>query len=288
MLNPSRRGVINAAGALALFATTSAAHAADEPTVSATWDLTDLYPSDAAWQAEHDRLAGEIPKLKALKGTLGQSAQSLKSGLQYMSDINRATARLDVYAGLKGDLDTRNNADLARRGVLQTLETQLNEAVAWASPEILAIGQAKITAYEAAEPGLAKFRFSLDQILRAAPHTLSDEGEAILAAAGDPLGGPVSIYTQLTNSDIPWPSLALSTGETVKLDDSGYGLYRAVPNRDDRKKVMMTFFGAYKTFESSIGATVPSSSCRGRSGGGNGLNMRARRSSPTRRIASAR
>ena len=130
MLNPSRRGVINAAGALALFAATSAAHAADEPTVSATWDLTDLYPSDAAWKAEYDRLSGEIPKLKALKGTLGQSAASLKNGLQYMSDINRATARLDVYVGLKGDLDTRSTEDQARRGVLPSASSGLSVAPA--------------------------------------------------------------------------------------------------------------------------------------------------------------
>jgi len=260
MLNPSRRGVT--AGVLALFAAANvaanAANAADEAvTVSPTWDLTDLYPSDAAWQAEHDRLLGEIPKLKALKGTLGQSAASLKSGLQYMSDINRATARLDVYANLKGDLDTRNTADLARRGVLQNLETEIGEATAWVSPEVLAIGAAKIAAYEAADPGLGKFHFPLELILRAAPHTLSDEGEGVLAAAGDMLQGPVNVYTQLTASDMPWPSATLSTG-VVKLDESGYELYRQAPNRADRKLAMTTFFGAYKTFESSLGATLAS------------------------------
>jgi oligoendopeptidase F len=200
---------------------------------------------------------GEIPKLKALKGTLGQSAASLRSGLQYISDIGRATARMDVYANLKADLDTRNTADLARRGAVQNLETQIGEATAWVSPEVLTIGAAKIAAFEAAEPGLGKFRFPLEMILRAAPHTLSDEGESVLAAAGDALQGPVNVYTQLTDSDIPWPSVTLSTG-LVKLDDAGYELNREAPNRADRKLAMTTFFGAYKTFESSLGATLAS------------------------------
>ena len=43
---------------------------AGPPTV---WDLTDLYPSDAAWDAERVAVEKALPSLPAFKGKLGES-----------------------------------------------------------------------------------------------------------------------------------------------------------------------------------------------------------------------
>ena len=131
MFNPSRRAVLTASGAAALIAAAPSLAQADEVTVSATWDLTDLYPSDAAWQAEFDRVKALLPKLETYKGTLGASPAALKTALQAISDVERAVMRLDIYAGLKGDLDNRSAPDQQRRGDTQNLETALAEATAW-------------------------------------------------------------------------------------------------------------------------------------------------------------
>jgi len=251
----SRRALFGASAALALSAAIPFAYAEGAAITSPVWDLTDLYPSDAAWLAEHDHMAAAAPKLASLKGTLGRSAADLQAGLQAISDASKTVDRLEIYASLKADVDTRSAPDQERRSLARNLATALDQATAWLAPEVLAIGAAKVTAFEAADPGLAKFRFQLDQILRAAPHTLSDTDEAILAASGTILGGPRTVYTQLTSSDIPWPEVTLSTGP-AKLDDQGYGRYRQAPNRDDRRKVFTSFFGAYGEFESSLGATL--------------------------------
>ena len=39
-----------------------------------TWDFTDLYPSDEAWEEEMKALGGEVESLASIKGTLGASA----------------------------------------------------------------------------------------------------------------------------------------------------------------------------------------------------------------------
>jgi len=251
----SRRALFGASAATALFAAVPLARAEGATITSPVWDLTDLYPTDAAWLAEHDRMAVELPKLLAFKGTTGQSAAALQAALQAISDADKAVSRLSIYASLKGDVDTRSAPDQERRSLARNLGTTLGQASAWLAPEVLGLGADKAHAFEAADPGLGKFRFQLDQILRAAPHTLSDSDEAILAATGTVLGGPRNVYIQLTGSDIPWPEITLTTGK-VKLDDQGYGRYRQSPNRDDRRKVFTTFFGAYGEFESSLGATL--------------------------------
>ena len=50
--------------------------------------------------------------------------------------------------------------------------------------------------------------------------------------------------------------MTLSDGKSVRLDSSGFSLYRAVPNRDDRQKVMAEFFGALGKFRGTFGSTL--------------------------------
>ncbi len=258
MTDLSRRSLLAlaaAAAAVDLASPAAWAEVAAGADAGAAWDLTDLYPNDAAWEAERQALTQALPGLARFKGTLGQSATQLKLALQTMSDLQRRLGRLAVYANLSADADTRVAANQERRGLAIQLAAALGEATAWVNPEVLAVGAAKITGFEAQEPGLAPFRFELDNILRAAPHTLSPESEDVLAQAQVVLSGPQQIRTQLAESDIPWPEIQLSTGK-VKLDNQGYTANRVAPNRDDRKAVFEAFFGALKGFESSLGATL--------------------------------
>ena len=46
--------------------------------------------------------------------------------------------------------------------------------------------------------------------------------------------------------------MTLSDGKSVKLDASSFSLYRGVPNRDDRKKVMDAFFNALGALQGHV------------------------------------
>ena len=62
------------------------------------------------------------------------------------------------------------------------LYTAFGEAVSWASPELLAVGKAKIDGFVASNATLKKrFDFALADTLRQADHTLSPESENLLA-----------------------------------------------------------------------------------------------------------
>ncbi|HST37472.1 MAG TPA: M3 family oligoendopeptidase [Allosphingosinicella sp.] len=225
-------------------------------TGGAAWDLTDLYPNDAAWTAERQTLQAEIARLTQQRGTLGRDAGALRAALQGISDLYRKTSRFYIYASLKADEDLRVAPNQERKQQAQDVFTALGEATAWVEPEILTVGQAKVDQFVAADRGLGKFRFYLANILRRAPHTLSEESERLLAASGSVLAGPNDVRDQLASSDIPRPEVTLSTGRTVRLDDQGYSIERQAPNRDDRKLIFDRFWASYKTFESSLGTAL--------------------------------
>lgn len=231
--------------------------AAQDTPAQVSWDLTDLYASADAWEAERQRVLAELKELDAYKGRLGESAETLLAAMDKVSKIQKEGLRLLVYATLSADEDLRVSETQERRSLAQSLFAAYGQAVAFMSPELLAVGSDKIEAYIAAEPALAKHTFNLRDTLRQADHTLSEQSEGVLANAGDTLAGPGQIYGLMANASVPWPSITLSSGETVDLlNQSAYTRYRAVQNRDDRKAVFDAFWETWKQYEAMFGATL--------------------------------
>jgi oligoendopeptidase F len=260
MVGLSRREmIVSAAFTAALAAGVPAVALGQAASAGAAWDLSDLYPSDAAWEAERLALLNAIPALRKQRGSLGRSAAAMRAALQAQSDISKRTSRLYTYASLKADEDRRVAANQERKQKAQDVFTALGEATAWTNPEVVAIGPKKVNAFIAADQVLrTKFAFGLRDTLRLAPHTLSSTEEQLLASAGTPLAGPEDIRDQLASSDIPRPTVKLSDGREIRLDDQGYTIARQAQNRADRKLVFDKFWASYKAFESSLGAALGS------------------------------
>lgn len=255
MLELSRRDALTAA-ALAGAAAAMPAWGQIDIGDRAQWDLTDLYPTDAAWDDARKKALAAVPGLAKYKGKLGDSADTLAAFLIAQSDLNRTVNRVYTYASLKVDQDLRVAANLEKQAQADDLFTAFDEAVSWVSPELLTIGKAKIEGFVAGNAVLNKrFDFRLADTLRQADHTLSPESENLLAGVGAPFSGPRDIREQLIASDIPWPTVTLSTGKQVRLDNQAYTLNRDAPNRADRKLVFDTFWTAYGKFQNSLGAT---------------------------------
>ena len=258
MTDLSRREAL-AASALATAAVAMPAWAQDRAAATgadvAQWDLTDLYASDAAWETARKELLAAIPALAKNKGKLGQGADVVAAQLVAQSDMGRKTSRLYTYASLNADADLRVSANQEKEALARDVFVAYGEATAWVTPEILSLGKPKIQQYLAANATLRdRFDLTFRDILREADHTLSPEGEQLLAGVGAPFAGPSDIRGQLVASDIPWPTVTLSTGKKVRLDDQTYTLNRDAPVRADRKLVFDAFWGEYGKFQNSLGA----------------------------------
>ena len=83
---------------------------ADNP--PALWNLTSLYADDAAWDAARQKVLAQLPRLKALQGTLGTSAASLLHAMQ-TSPTCRA---LEPRRGLRQPEGRRRHAGHRQRG----------------------------------------------------------------------------------------------------------------------------------------------------------------------------
>ncbi len=220
------------------------------------WNLSDMYPTVAAWQQDASKLESELKAFAACRGHLGDSTARLKSCLDAYADFTKRYARLETYASELLSEDTGKPESLELQEKSSSLGAQHSEATAFLRPEVLKLGRAKIDPLIKGDKSLAIYRHTLDDIVRMAPHTLDAKGEAIVATFELSAGAASNTYRIMSNADMPWPSVKLADGKEVKLDQSAYTQYRELHNRDDRKKVFDAFWGKWKEFERTFGVTL--------------------------------
>jgi oligoendopeptidase F len=241
-----------------LVMTATAAGAAERKDVpdKYKWNLADLYPSEAAWTKAKDDISHRLPNLAKFRGQLGKSSGELLAALQTMFDLDRDLSRLSVYASTLSDEDIRAARPREMKQAAEELATAFSSASSWVRPEILTLDPAKVRQFIAEEPKLGPYRVYLQETLRRKPHTLGAGEEQVAAEAGDLEGAGGDVHGVLSNADLPYPTIKLSTGESVRLDPSAFTLYRQSRSRADRDQVFAAFFGALKTYERTMGATL--------------------------------
>ncbi|MFQ6005469.1 MAG: oligoendopeptidase F [Woeseia sp.] len=245
------------AGAWLVFAGTGSAEESTE-TVDPkyTWDLAEIYPSIDAWNEAREEVMKDFDGIEERRGTLGDSADSLYTALQTVSDAYRKAARVYVYASMQNDEDLRVTETQERVQLGDLMFSRYTEATAWIQPEVLSVGREVIETYVNEDDRLAPFAFQLDDSLRNAPHTLGDEAEETLAYFTQSFSAPNDIYSLIANSDIPWPTVTLSNGEEHRIDSQGYSRWRQSDNRTDRKLVFDAFWNKWAEYRSSVGRVL--------------------------------
>lgn len=220
------------------------------------WDLTDLYANDAAWEAAFVDVESSVEEIASLREGFAGSASKLADNLEQFTTAVKAFWRLGLYASLTRDEDQRVAASQERMAKIRSLGTKFSEISSWMDPVLIEVGADKLEEYMAAEPRLADHDFNIRDTLRLAPHSLDEKGEEILASAGAITSSPTEIYQMIANADIPWPEITLSDGTKFTVSQAAYSGARSRPNREDRKQVFDAFFGKWKDFEDSLGATL--------------------------------
>ena len=220
------------------------------------WNLAELYPSEAAWRTTKDTLTSDIQKLRQYQGTLSSSAGTLADALDLQATFAKQLGRLYSYASMLADQDTRDSSHEGMRQEMNQLAAAFGAESSFIEPELLKAGESSIKAFIASEPRLKVYSFYLSDVFRRASHTLSDSEEKLLADAGPLAGNPASLYNILANADFPFPTVTLSTGKSVKIDQAAFGELRTLADRADRQKVMSAFFTALGSFGRTFGTSL--------------------------------
>ena len=232
---------------------------ADVPEAS-TWDLTAIFPTDAAFEKELDELAGAVPFIRALQGTIGSSSQALLKGIEEVLEINQKLERVYVYSHLKNDQDTADSLYQNLHDKALSILTSVSEATSWFEPEIMEIPVDELEKYLAENDKLKPYAHLLDSLTSAREHVLTAREEELLAGAGEIFAAPSKTFSVLNNADMTFPKVKNEEGQEVQLTHGLYGKLMESPDREVRegafKALYKTYDGLKNTFATTLSTNV--------------------------------
>ena len=216
------------------------------------WALTDIYPSDAAWEQELKVCATLPEEIAAYKGRLGESAGVLLQYLCRMEEINLQVEKLYVYAMLRSDEDTANGIGQSMKGRCYSFLVRLSSAAAFDSPELVAIDDGVLEQFYKEEPGLEKYRRYLTKARLNKAHILSPAEEVLLAGAGEVGAAPSNIFHAFNDADMTFPAVTDGKGQSHALTNGTYVSLMESSDRVLRKNTFEGFYKVYRDYENTL------------------------------------
>ena len=211
-----------------------------------TWDLTSIFPSWEAWEAAFAALDAGIEAYKKYEGTLAEGPEQLLRSLKDRDALDQLSYRVWYYPALQYDQDQRNNTINAKRQRVQLLFAKWQQAMSWFQPELLKLPLGIVRDWLAASAALAVYRFAIEEVFRLQAHVLNEQGEKLLSLSGRLGGVPKDSYAALSTADARFPTITLSTGESVEVS---YGQYRKLlatcRDQGDRKRAYEALYDTY-------------------------------------------
>lgn len=217
-----------------------------------TWDVSAMYASKAAWEADLKEVVTIVSDLAKLEGSVMASAEKLLTALELGA---RAEQKIDLafnYAERLFDQDQKNTEHQAMSQKMYGVVTDYQSRTAFVVPEILAADKATLAQYFAEKKELELYRRLVDEILRTKEHVLSAEMEKLVAMTGEMAQTPEQVYSIINNADLIYPEIEDENGEKVRLSHGNFVPFEESGDRRVRKDAFEAFYSIYKQFAGTI------------------------------------
>lgn len=218
------------------------------------WKLEDLFPNQAAWDAEYAQVKKKLSEVSAYQGKL-KDAEAIARCFELDDEISLHTERLYVYANMRHHEDTAEPAFQALSDKSKKLSVEVSEATSFITPEILSLSEAELKSLIDA-PSLAKYKRTLSEMLRQKPHILSKNEESLLAQVGNISQAPNTIFGMLNNADLKFPKVKNEQGEEVELSHGRYIQFLESRNVEVRRDAFKAMYDTYGKWKNTLAATL--------------------------------
>lgn len=223
------------------------------------WRLEDIYASDKLWEQDFQQVKKLTGEIGVYRGKLGQSPKDLLGALQLEYLLQEINERVFTYARMRRDEDNANPTYQALTDRAESLNVQVESALSFIVPEILAMAAETLERFLQEEPGLALYRFALDELLRQKDHVLSADEEQIIAGAGEVAQAPSNIFKMINNADMTFPSIKDEDGNEVAITHGRYIQLMESRDRRVRREAFTSLYSSYGKLKNTLSATFSSS-----------------------------
>lgn len=226
----------------------------EEIPVADTFNLESIFPTEAAWEETASGMPTRLEKLAAYKGRLGEGPDILAEWLPLMEEVLRDASQVMAYAALGHSVETTNQQAAARQDRARAVMAAVFAAIAFAEPELLALGEDTLREWMAAEPRLAIYEHFFDSILRRGEHVRSPEVEALLKQLSDPFGTATATHRILADADLSFVPATTSDPEPELIDiaQGNIGALLTHADREVRRSAWENYADAYLAYKNTM------------------------------------
>ena len=222
------------------------------------WDLSVIYESEDAFNAEFKRCEGMIKQFPKHEKTMLKGARELADAIRAELDISELVEKLWVYASLCYSVDTSNNAYQALNSRVRSLAVSAGSASWFLSPYLLRISDEQLDEWFRELPELESYRRLIEKSRREKPYTLSDDCEKLLSKMDDCLGTGGEVRSLFANADLTFGKIRDSEGKSVQLTDTSYVPFMMSHDRRVRQSAFRTLYKTYSSFGNTFAALLSS------------------------------
>jgi oligoendopeptidase F len=228
---------------------------ADVP-VEETWDLETIFAGDDAWQDAYDVTAQRLGQMEAFRGRIAEGPAALLAALRLRDELADNVGRVLEYAWLRRSEDATNThyGEMTDRAI--GLAARIDAASSFVAPEIAALSDDLLAAWQAEEPALGQFHHELRRITRRRHHIRSPEVEEVLARATEVAAAPYTTHSVLEDGELPLGEIADESGQTVRLAQGNLDRYLSSTDRRVRQEAWERSADAYLAFRNTFAATL--------------------------------
>ncbi|MBE6541938.1 MAG: oligoendopeptidase F [Ruminococcaceae bacterium] len=223
------------------------------------WDLSHIVESQEKWDEIYAECEKMIPTLADIKGTLGNSAESLFNAFETLYAFHEKANGIGSYAFLSKALDGGDTNAQVLCDKVMTLEIKAGSALSFFDPELMEIPADTLAEFLKYEP-LKKYAHIIEDSTRLRDHILDEKSEGILAKVGKISHTAGDIYDMFTNVEMELPKIKGENGEDVQITNGNFGVLRESKCREVREAAFEGMFGTYgkyiNTFACTYGGSV--------------------------------
>ena len=221
------------------------------------WNTEQLYASLAEWEADFSRLKELIPQARQYAGKLKEGAETFLACLRFQEDLGRLSDKIYLYASMKKDEDNNDSIYQALRERIYGLAVEAGAALSFFLPETLALPDELLAEYLKDER-LFLYKKYIENIRRFREHTLSADGEQIVALVGELAAAPKNIFSMLNNADMSFPQVVNGEGEQEQLSHGNYLRLMESPEREVRRGAFHALYETYGKNKNTLAASLAS------------------------------
>ncbi|ATC60698.1 MAG: oligoendopeptidase F [Lactococcus raffinolactis] len=220
------------------------------------WDLTTIFATDEAFEAELAEVLTALEDARNLAGTLTDSAENLLAVTDTELALMQRVEKLYVYASMKNDQDTTVSLYQEYQAKVTALYAKFSEVFAFYEPEFMTLSQERFAQFVIDQPKLQTYGHFFEQLFDRKAHVLSSAEEALLAGASEIFGAGAETFEILDNADIVFPTIRDAQGQDVQLSHGNYISFMESSNREVRKAAYQALYSIYEQYQHTYAKTL--------------------------------